>query len=219
MLFKEIVSLTKKEMLLEWKQKFALGGIMLYVVSTVFVSYLAFRGVIADSAWIALFWIILLFASVNAAAKSFMSESGNRMLYYYSLASAESIILSKIFYNVLLLMLISILHLTFFSLLVGNPMINFPLFLITVFLGSCGLASTLTLVSAIASKAGTNSTLMAILGFPILLPLLLTCIRLTRSASLGVDFSIAWKFIIVLIALNMVVSVLSYILFPYLWRE
>ncbi len=218
-LTKEISHLIRKEILLEWRQRSSFGGMLLYVVSTVFVCYLAFKGVMDMSSWIALFWIILLFASVNAAAKSFMHESRSRNLYYYSIADPRAIILSKVFYNFILLSIICALHLTFYTLLMGTPMTSYSVFLITAFLGSSGLAITLTLVSAIASKAGSNTTLMAILGFPILLPILLVCIKLSRSAALGMDVAMAWKFLLVLLCLNIVVGALSFILFPYLWRE
>ena len=69
--FKEISFLFRKEMMLEWRQKYALGGILLYVTSTVFVVFLSFVKVLPD-VWNALFWIISLFASVNAVAKSFV---------------------------------------------------------------------------------------------------------------------------------------------------
>ena len=76
--------LVYKEMLLEWRSKYALNSILLYVVSTVFVCYQAFRSV-DGTVWNALFWIILLFASINAISKSFVQESSGRQLYYYTL--------------------------------------------------------------------------------------------------------------------------------------
>src|SRR5579862_6118483 len=80
--------LLKKEILLEWRSKYAFNGVLLYVVSTVFVCYMAFHvnsGMEGVSGypivWNVLFWIIILFASVNAIAKSFLQESRGRMLY------------------------------------------------------------------------------------------------------------------------------------------
>ncbi|HET8828891.1 MAG TPA: ABC transporter permease, partial [Pelobium sp.] len=52
----EIKYLLKKEMVLEWRSKYALNGILLYVVATVFVCYLSFRTT-PPLVWNALFWI------------------------------------------------------------------------------------------------------------------------------------------------------------------
>src|SRR6201990_1292098 len=108
--------LLKKEILLEWRSKYAFNGVLLYVVSTVFICYISFNLTPGFSGsngykvvWNVLFWIIMLFASVNAIAKSFMQESKSRLLYYYSIASPRAIILSKTFYNVLLMSLLSLL--------------------------------------------------------------------------------------------------------------
>jgi heme exporter protein B len=103
-MWKEISVLIRKEITLEWRQKYALNGILLYVVSAVFITYLsvgAKMGNLSIPTWNALFWIILLFSSVNAVAKSFVQEQQGRQLYYYMIASPESIILSKIIFYVI----------------------------------------------------------------------------------------------------------------------
>ncbi len=218
-MLKEIKYLIEKEILLEWKQKYAFNGILLYIVSTVFICYLSFRQIIDVPTWNALFWIILLFAAVNAVAKSFLQESRGKQLYMYTIVSARSVILSKIIYNVVLLLIISFINLLFYCLFIGNIIEDMPMFILGLFLGSAGFASVLTLVSAIASKAGSNSTLMAILSFPILIPMLITIIRFSKNSIDGLDASVNYQFIILLAGLNVLVVALAFLLFPYLWRE
>jgi heme exporter protein B len=75
------------------------------------------------------------------------------------------------------------------------------------------------MISAIASRAGSNTTLMAILSFPVLMPLLITVIRFSKNAMDGLDPSLSYNLIIILISLNVLVVAMSYLLFPYLWRE
>jgi heme exporter protein B len=215
----EIKSLLQKEIMLEWKQKYAFNGLVLYVVSTIFVCYLSFRQIIDPPTWNALFWIIMLFAAVNAIAKSFLTESRGRQLYFYSIASAQGVIISKVIYNLGLMLVLSIFNFIFYSLFIGNIVQDMPMFIVGLLLGSAGFASVMTMISAIASKAGSNSTLMAILSFPILIPLLITIIRFSKNAMDGIDWSVNYKFAIILIALNLLTVALSYILFPYLWRE
>jgi heme exporter protein B len=218
-MIKEIKHLIEKEVMLEWKQKYAFNGILLYIVSTVFICYLSFKQIIDVSTWNALFWIILLFAAVNAVAKSFMQESRGRQLYMYTIVSAQAVILSKIIYNILLLLIISFINLLFYSLFIGNIVEDMPMFMLGLLLGSAGFASVLTLVSAIASKAGSNTTLMAILSFPILIPMLITIIRFSKNSIDGLAASVNYQFIILLLGLNVLVIALAFLLFPYLWRD
>jgi heme exporter protein B len=218
MLLNQIKYLIAKEIKLELRNKYALGGILLYVVSTIFVSYLSFKNIVNPATWNALFWIILLFASINAIAKSFISETRGRLLYMYTLVSPQAVILSKIIYNSLLLIVLSALCLFMYSVFVGNLIQDYPLFLLTLFLGVLGFSSLLTMVSAIASKTSNNFTLMAILSFPIIMPLLIVLIKLSRNAIDGLE---RWdvNYIMVLIFINVIIVALSYLLFRYLWRE
>lgn len=219
MLFREIKLLVAKELLLELRMKYALNGMLLYVVSTVFVCYLSFRSVIQPTTWNSLFWIIMLFASVNAVAKSFMQESRGRQLYMHTLASPQAIILSKIVYNVLLMISLSLICFVFYSLFIGNMVQDIPMFLVCLLLGSAGFSSVLTLMSAIASRTNGNLTLMAILSFPVQVPLLMTLIKLSKNAIDGLDPSVSYKYVVILLLINVIVATLSYILFPYLCRD
>jgi heme exporter protein B len=218
--------LLKKEILLEWRSKYAFNGVLLYVVSTVFICYISFNltpGFAGSSGykvvWNVLFWIIILFASVNAIAKSFMQESRGRLLYYYTIASPQAIILSKTVYNTALMTLLStlalVVYLVFFENTIGDPLFYFA----SVVLGSISFSTVFTMISAIASKAGNNGTLMAILSFPVIIPVILILIRLSKRAMDGIDRSLSYGDIGVLAAINAIVITTALLLFPYLWRD
>ena len=215
----QIVFLIEKEILLEWRQKYAFNGLLLYIGATVFICYLSFREILDIPVWNALFWIIQLFAGVNAIAKSFLQESRGRTLYYYTIADPKAIILSKIIYNFLLMMLLSLFNLLFYSILIGNPVSDMPMFILSMLLGSMGLSSVLSMVSAIASKAGHSAALMPILSFPVLLPILMTIIRLSKNSIDGLAWIINQPLVIILIALNVMTAAMGFLLFPYLWKE
>lgn len=219
MFLHETKYLIGKELRLELKQKYVINGILLYLVSTIFVTYLAFENVITPETWNSLFWIILLFVAVNGISKSFAQESPARHLYYYTLASPQAIVVSKILYNLLLMVILSLLAFVFFLLLMGNKVINMPLFILALILGSLGLASILTMVAAIASRASQNFSLMAILSFPIVLPLLAALMKISNAALISVPPTGITGYVIILITINLAVVLLAYLLFPYLWRD
>jgi len=219
MLTKELKALLIKEVKLEFRHKYALNGILLYVASTVFVSYLSFKQIVNAPTWNALFWIIMLFASINAVSKSFMQDSKGLFLYYYTLASPQAVILSKIVYNAFLMLFISLTCYGCYSLFIGNIVQNQFLFISNLALGSIGISSILTLISAIASKTGSNFSLMAVLSFPVMIPLLITLMRVSKDAIDGLDFSVTYKYLVVVSLLDLIILALSYMLFPYLWKD
>lgn len=217
-LAKQVKALLHKELVLEWRSRYALNGILLYVVSTIFVCYLSFR-VLDPITWNALFWIIMLFASINAIAKSFVQESKGRQLYLYTLTSPQAIILSKIIYNVMLMLLLSVLALFFYGVVFKNPVGDALYYLIAVLLGSISFAAVFTLISGIAAKANNSTALMAILSFPVIIPLLMLLIKLSKNAMDGLDRSVSLDEIGVLLGINLIVVTLSLLIFPYLWRD
>lgn len=214
----QVIHLIKKEMLLEWRSKYALNGVLLYVVSTVFVCFLSFVSV-DKLTWNALFWIIMLFASLNAVSKSFLQESKGRQLYIYTIASPLALILSKTIYNTLLMLLLTAIALIFYSLVFGYQPKDQLLYLVAAILGSISFSTIFTMVSAIAAKAGNGGMLMAILSFPIVIPLLIVLIRLAKNALDGLDRSVSLDEIGILLVVNVLVISFSLLLFPYLWKD
>ncbi|QQL48403.1 heme exporter protein CcmB [Mucilaginibacter ginkgonis] len=218
--------LLKKEILLEWRSKYAFNGVLLYIVSTVFVCYISFNlsaGFTSSTGyplvWNVLFWIIMLFAAVNAIAKSFLQEGKSRMLYYYSIASPQAIILAKIIYNVLLMTLLSVLTLLVYSLFFVNTVGDGLYYFIVVLLGSISFATVFTMIAAVAAKAGNGGTLMAVLSFPIIIPVILLLIKTSKIAMDGLERSFGYANIGILCAVNVMVVAASLILFPYLWQD
>ena len=199
-----ILSLIKKELLLEFRQKATIGGVLVYIIGTVFVSALCFKGKLDKPTWNALFWVITLFTSVTISGKSFFKETGGQALFNFLHYTPQQFIISKIFY-------------VFF---IKNEVENMGLFVIILILASTGLAGVLSLMSAIASKASGNFAIMSILSFPVLLPIILVVIHLSKQAIDGIEWAgLGFDFLVILTALNILTIALSFILFPYLWRD
>jgi heme exporter protein B len=217
-LFAQILHLLHKEITLEWRQRYAISGILLYVLSTVFIVYISFQN-IGPQVWNVLFWVIMLFASVNAVMKSFVQESGYRQLYYFQLLHPIAILLSKMIYNALLLLVLGVLTFVALSFVAGNPVQEAGNFALALFLGSTGFSITFTFVSAIAAKADNSSTLMAILSFPVVIPILLLLVNLSaHSIGLLSGTDIGDK-IMLLGAVDLILVALGLVLFPFLWRD
>lgn len=215
---KHILTLIKKDLLLEIRQQYTFYGVLLYVASTIFVVYLT-MGQPEETVWNALFWVVQLFVCVNAVAKSFLQDSKGRMLYYYSIAGARDFILSKLVFNAVLMMVMSLLSLFIFTLLLGNPLYNLFQFIGISFLGGIGLSLIFTFLAAIAAKAQQQAALMAIMGFPIVIPQLLLLGKIAKEAFSPVLQAGLWQMVLLLIGLDILVVLLAIILFPFLWKD
>lgn len=216
---KETQSLLSKEVRLEWRQRYAISGILLYVISSVFVVYITLGQEVGKAVWAAFFWVIVLFASVNAIAKSFVQENSKQQLYYYTLSNPLAVIVSKMLYNTILLLLITSLTYGVFSVLMGNPIVLVGMFWLTILLGSLGFGITFTFISAISAQASQSATLMAVLSFPVVLPILMLLLTLTKLA-LGLMTDTAYyEEMLMLLLIDVILGSLIIILFPYLWRD
>ena len=215
-----ILSLIKKELQLEFRQKSTIGGVVVYVIGTIFVSALCFKGKLDKPTWNALFWVITLFTSVTISGKSFLKETGGQALFNYLHYTPAKFIIAKVFYNMVFMLVLSFITFFFYAFFIKNEVENLALFFVVLILASTGLAAVLSLMSAIASKANGNFAIMSILSFPVLMPLILVVIRISKQAVDGIEWAgVSLSFISILVALNVLTISLSFLLFPYLWRD
>jgi heme exporter protein B len=60
---------------------------------------------------------------------------------------------------------------------------------------------------------------MAILSFPIMVPLLMLLIKFSKNAIDGLDRSVSINELTAILLLNVITIAISLLLFPYIWRE
>ena len=163
-------------------------------------------------------WGYQLFVCINAVAKSFLQESRGRMLYFYSITSPANFVLAKLLFNSILMLAMSLLSLLLFTLFLGNPMQKAGQFIGLVLLGGWSLSLVFTFLAAIAAKAQQNAAIMAVLGFPIIIPQIILLMKLSNAAFAPL-LTISPTTVLLLIALDIMVILLAVILFPFLWKD
>lgn len=214
---KHIYTLIKKDLLLEVRQQYSFYGILLYIIATIFVLYMTIREPEAH-VWNGLFWVIQLFICINAVAKSFLQETRGRMLYFYSIVNPRDFVLAKLVFNSVLMLLMSFLSIILFSLFLGNPVKKFPQFIGLVMLGGWSLSLVFTFLSALAAKAQQNAAIMAILGFPLIIPQIMLLMQLSNTVFTD-KTGIAASTLLLIVMLDILVVMLAVILFPFLWKD
>lgn len=212
-----VTILFKKDVLLELRQQYSFYGILLYIIATIFVLFMTVKEPEAK-VWNGLFWVIQLFICINAVAKSFLQETPGRMLYFYSLVNSREFILAKLIFNSMLMLIMSLLSILLFTLFLGNPLQKIPQFVGLVMVGGWSLSLVFTFLSAIAARAQQNAAIMAILGFPIIIPQVMILMQLSNTL-FSDKTGISAITLMLLIALDILVVLLAVILFPFLWKD
>lgn len=217
-LVKRVVQLIKKDLIVDWRQQNPITGILLYLGSTIFAAFMAFQGFVSLEVWNALFWIILLFTAINAISKSFIQEE-RRAHYYFFLSKPSEIIWGKLIYSLLYLVAIAIISVIIYSILLGNPIANYSLFSLNLFLGCLGLSSAFTMISAIAFRTSNRSIMMAVLGFPVILPILILSISNSFKILDGYIWLQVQGNMVTLFSVDVIIIALTFILFPFIWKS
>jgi heme exporter protein B len=127
-------------------------------------------------------------------------------------------VLAKLLFNSLLMLVMSMLSLLLFTLFLGNPLEKVLPFIGLTLLGGWSLSLVFTFLAAIAAKAQQNAAIMAVLGFPIIIPQILLLVRLSNAAFAPL-LIIPLSTVLLLIALDSMVILMAVILFPFLWKD
>ncbi len=217
-----IVYLIKHEARLEFRQKHTLAGIALFALAAVYLCYQAFQRADEPRVWNALLWLILLFTAFSAIGKSFAGQRHGLRLYLYTTVTPQEFILARLIYNMFLMWALGIFTFLMFVLFLGSDALHtgtFWMYFLGLTAGNLGFATLLTLISAIAAQSESGIGLTAVLGLPIVIPLILILNRYTSQVLEGVPFVENGMNLGFLLILTFGMFGLSYLLFPYLWRD
>ena len=213
-----IWNLVMTEARIELRERYALTGLLLYVMSASFIVFSIWRQLPARE-WGLTFWVIFLFCSLMAALKTFGRESESRYFYYYTLYHPLELFVSKVIFNIGLLLFIFFTLWLVLTVMADNHFLRPGWFLTTGIMGCIGLSFLLTLISSIAIKTQQNASLTSVLALPLMIPILINLLRLT-SYSLGSSpDENPWNEMMLLGSIISLVAGMSLWLFPYLWRS
>lgn len=215
---RQIFHLFGWELRTEWRDRYALGSVFLYVVASTVVLYFAIRQFSAMT-FNAVYWVVLFFGATVACGRSFLREGGRRHYYYYTIASPEALLVSKLLYNTLIIWLISGLTWALLGVFATVNYVVEPLyFILSLGLGGLGLGAILTFISALAARAGGSGTLMAVLSFPLVIPLLFLLVN-SGGYSVGLESGTEQSYLLLTGAIDLIALSVGLVLFPFVWRD
>ncbi len=205
----------------ELRSRYALNAIGLFAVTTLVVTSAALgpsgsNQAMAINVLPAILWLILLFAAAAGLPRVFVHEEESRTANALRLAATPSALFAgKVAFGLSLLLaieaLVAPLYLAVMNLNLASP----GLFVGALVAGGYGLATGSVLIAALASQARGRSTLFSVLAFPVLMPLLLLAIELTRNSVAGDPAGPALP---QLLLYDGTVTIAGLMLFPAVWN-
>jgi heme exporter protein B len=215
-----ILVLINKEWQLDMRKQQVVYSLILFIIASVFTCYLS-MGKIADSTvWSALYWIVGVFIAFQAMLKSFSQEQNGTELLLNTLAHPRSIYLAKTIYYCLFILILNFISLLLFFIFFGGDLFTdgaIPLTLLSLLSGSIGMSITLTFLSALSFKINQNSSLTAVLGFPLIMPFLLITTKSLNSAMLAQPDT--YQLAAMNLGIGVLMVLLGSFLVPFFWKS
>jgi heme exporter protein B len=217
----EALAVFAKEWRCEFRTRYALNTLGLFAFTTLVVISVSLGplGVSVSQGTAVLpvlLWVILLFSAAAGLPRAFVQEEETQTATALRLAATPSALYcGKLLFGLTLTLaleaLVTPVYVAMTSLDVKSP----GLLAVVLAAGGFGLAAGSTLVAAIIAQARAKGTLFSVLAFPVLLPLLLIAVDLSRHAVAGDPADVA---LLQLLLYDASVTVAGFMLFPVVWN-
>ena len=217
----EALAVFAKEWRCEFRTRYALNTLGLFAFTTLVVVSVSLGplGVSVSQGTAVLpvlLWMILLFSAAAGLPRAFVQEEETQTATALRLAATPSALFcGKLLYGMTLTLALEALVTPVFVAMTSLDVKSPGLLVAVLAAGGYGLAAGSTLVAAIIAQARSKGTLFSVLAFPVLLPLLLIAVELTRHAVAGDPADVA---LLQLLLYDGSVTVAGFMLFPVVWN-
>lgn len=218
----QFLAVIEKDIRSELRTRYGLTALALFVVTS--VSILAFSA--ADEPLprpiaAGVLWVIMFFTALTGLARAFVHEEDRgTWLFLRISAKPTDIYFGKLAVNLILSVLTNCLATLLFVLFMTSVQVGSAwVLLLCVAVGSIGLASVLTIISAIVAKAGSKNSLLPVLSFPLLVPLLLPGTNAILMAFAGLELAEVIPDLLLMFSYSGIVCVVGWLIFPTVWCE
>lgn len=214
--------LFKKDFSSEVRTRYAVNSLAMFILVAISVILFSIGNEkISDYLAGGLFWVVIFFTSMSGLSRAFVSEEERgTTLTLQLIASPLTVFGGKLLFNLILIFTMNLIIAILYSMLFEAFVIkNILLFISAFILGTTGIAVSSTIIAAIISKAGSKGTLYPVLAFPILLPLILTLIEITKLSMDGVRLADSVVELAVLFCYDVIMLSVSFLLFDFIWKD
>ncbi len=220
--FQVIWAVLWKDLRIEFRTKDVFTSMAVFAVLALLIFNFAFELRIPNKSIIVpgVLWVTIAFAAILGLGRAFISEKDKGSLAGLMLAPVDR---SAIYFGKMIASLVFILVVEAFLLLLitvffNVPLISLPLLLILL-LGTIGITAVGTLFSALAVNTRAREVLLPVLLLPVLLPLLIACIRTTIGLLEGDSLADHLNWIQLLVFFDLLFLVAAFLTFDYVVEE
>ncbi len=222
--FRQLRTLIWKDLLVEARgRETVLAGAVFALLVLVIFNF-AFDLRVENVAAVApgVLWVTVTFAGVLSLGRAFARERDRRTLDGLLLAPIDrsALYLAKVATSVVSMLVVEVVALPAFIALF-NLVVNLPLLILALVLGTLGLAGVGTLFAAIAAHTRAREVMLPLLLFPIQVPVILATVKSTGAAIRvpGLEPPDVGQWLGLLIAFDALFLGLSVLLFDYAIEE
>ncbi|HLP27811.1 MAG TPA: heme exporter protein CcmB [Candidatus Didemnitutus sp.] len=216
------LAVVAKDLRSEIRTRYGLTAIALFVVTAVaLVAFASADEPMPRPIAAGVLWVVMFFTSMTGLGRGFVSEEERGTSLYLRLsAKPGSVFWGKLLGNAILAAVSNLAVVFLFLALMTSVNVGSPFILLLVTLvGSLGLATVVTITSAIVAKAGTRNALLPILSFPILLPLVMPGIGATLTAMAGLTIADVLPDLLLMMSHTGIVVIVSALVFEVIWCD
>ena len=215
-----------KDLKLELRSRYVLNLLLVFVLSALLVVLLAVgREGITPRIQAGLLWIVILFSAALGLGRAFVAEQERGTILFLRLHTRGSMVYAgKLAFNFLLVACVNMVLIGAFLALLSVKVALPGLLLLTLAVGTLGLAGATTLLAAIIARTTRRGPLLPVLLFPLLMPLLLSAIDATQNSFVGETMGVGgWSAsggaLLAMASFAGVVIAASVLLFDYVWND
>ena len=222
--FRQLRTLIWKDLLVEARGRETILAGAVFALLVLVIFNFAFDLRVENVAAVApgVLWVTVTFAGVLSLGRAFARERDRRTLDGLLLAPIDrsALYLAKVATSVVSMLVVEIVALPAFIALF-NLVVNLPLLILGLVLGTVGLAGVGTLFAAIAAHTRAREVMLPLLLFPIQVPVILATVKSTGGAIRvpGLDPPDVGQWLGLLIAFDALFLGLSVLLFDYAIEE
>jgi heme exporter protein B len=222
MYLRQTAALFVKDFRSELRTRYAINALVMFVITTLSIILFSIGGErVSPDVLAGMLWVVIFFSAMSGLSRSFVSEEerGTTMTLHL-LAQPAIVYFGKLLFNLVLIFSINALVVALYLIFIPLFAVKTTsIFIMTLILGSFGLACASTIIAAIIAKANSKGTLYPVLSFPILLPLLMTVMNATKLALDGAPLAEAMGEFRVLVSYSGVLIAVSWVLFDFVWKD
>lgn len=217
---RDIIRNLRKDLRVELREKSALNIAFAFAfISTLAVSLVAGGVSLGARERALLFWLIMFFSAMSGLSHAFVREEERGTALFLRLSSPPAAVLSaKLLFNLLFFLTLQAVIAPLYVFFMEGGVASPAGFALSALAGGAALASSATVLSAIAAKSGARGSLFTVISFPVMLPVLITAAGAT-AACIETPGTLAGSETVFLLAFSGAMIAVSYLIFEYIWID